>query len=290
MTRLVFWMAAVLAVMAAGCSGPPGETGTSAATSSAAATAPAASTQSGASTQASTPAAGQGMNLDLGNNIRMEFVRIPAGKFLMGNPMDEPRRVPQEPLPVEKTIEKPFYMSSCEVTQEQYQQVTGKNPSRFKGPQNPVDGINWDMAMAFCEQLSKKTGRVARLATEAEWEYASRAGSKTRLFYGEDQDLKQLGDYAWYKDNSERTTHPVGTKKPNAWGLYDMYGNVWEWCAEQEGNKTAAAPSQFRPIRGGGWMNEGWLVSSGRKAGDPHTTAADHLGIRVVVKLEPTEK
>ena len=231
------------------------------------------------------------LTLDLGNKVTMKLVLIPVGKFMMGVPPDEPdpqvgRGTPPPPKPQhEEIISKPFYMSIYDVTQEQYEQVMGKNPSKFRGPQNPVDTMSWYTATEFCETLSKKLGIDAHLASMPQWEYACRAGSTTRLFYGKDPTFEHLGEYAWYIDNSDRTTHPVGQKKPNAWGLYDMYGNVWQWCDEPEKKGTKEDRSTMRPIRGGGWMNEAWLLSSARIAGDPRTTSADHLGIRVVVEV-----
>src|ERR1019366_4608955 len=116
-------------------------------------------------------------------------------------------------------------------TEEQYEQIIGKNPSGFKGAQNPVETVSWDDAVEFCKKLSQKTGKTVRLPTEAQWEYACRAGTKTRFSFGDND--ADMGDYAWYYGNcTEHITHPAGQKKPNAWGLYDMYGNGLQWCSD----------------------------------------------------------
>jgi formylglycine-generating enzyme required for sulfatase activity len=142
--------------------------------------------------------------------------------------------------------------------------VMGTNPSNFKGSQNPVEKVSWDDAVEFCRNLSampaeKKAGYIYRLPTEAEWEYACRAGTTTEYSFGDSDSA--LGDYAWYDENSGRTTHPVGGKKPNPWGLYDMHGNVFEWCQDWHGDypsgsvtdPTGAAVGSYRVYRGGSW-------------------------------------
>jgi len=186
----------------------------------------------------------------------MEFKLIPAGTFTMGEG-DEAHEV---------TLTRPFKMGVHEVTQAQYEQVMGNNPSKFNAAENPVEMMSWDDAVEFCRRLSelpseKAVGNIYRLPTEAEWEYACRAGTATKYSFGDDG--SDLGDYAWYDSNSGSKTHPVGGKQPNAWGLYDMHGNVWEWCQDWYGDyptgavtdPSGPASGRGRVRRGGGWSS-----------------------------------
>jgi len=209
------------------------------------------------------PAGGKTLILTLAKGVTMKFVRIKAGKFVMGSPDNEAGHRKGEGPQRKVTISKPFYIGVTEVTQAQYTAVTGKNPStsrrRPNSKNNPVDEVSWNDCDAFCRALSKKAGQPVRLPTEAEWEYACRAGTKTRFGFG-DQD-KDLAAHGWYKKNSDGTTHPVGQKKPNAWRLYDMHGNVWEWCADWYAPYAGAnvrdskgpAAGSLRVLRGGAW-------------------------------------
>ncbi|MCY2926365.1 MAG: formylglycine-generating enzyme family protein, partial [Planctomycetota bacterium] len=200
------------------------------------------------------------LTLDLGNKVTMKLVLIPAGKFMMGSPETEKDRQPDEGPQHEVTISKPFYMGVYEVTQAQYEAVMGTNPSAFKGSENPVEQVSWDDAVEFCKALSAKTGKAVRLPTEPQWEYACRAGTKTRFGFGDDD--TDLRDYAWFSGHSLSKTHPVGEQEPNAWGLYDMHGNVWEWCSDYYADSYANAKTTDpqgpgsgtdRVLRGGGW-------------------------------------
>ncbi|MFM9065023.1 MAG: formylglycine-generating enzyme family protein, partial [Pirellula sp.] len=177
------------------------------------------------------------MNREITNSIGMKLVLIPKGTFKMGSPESEEGSNGDE-TQHEVTISKDYYLGVYEVTQAQYEKVMGANPSYFQGEEiegsssnHPVELVSWEDAVEFCKKLSdlpeeKAAGRVYHLPTEAQWEYACRAGSKSRYSFGESS--KSLGDYAWFYGNSKGQTHPVGEKKANAWGLYDMHGNVWE--------------------------------------------------------------
>jgi formylglycine-generating enzyme required for sulfatase activity len=163
-----------------------------------------------------------------------------------------------------------FEIGKYPITQAQYEAVMETNPSRFKNnPQNPVEKVSWDDAQAFCQKLSQITGKTYRLPTEAEWEYACRAGTTTNYYFGDN--YHQLRDYAWYCDNSQKTTHPVGQKKPNAWGLYDMSGNVWEWCED------------VSCLRGGSWWDTPYDCRSAiRTFFFRHDFCGNNGGFRVV--------
>jgi formylglycine-generating enzyme required for sulfatase activity len=199
-------------------------------------------------TPAASPA-GKELTLDLGGSATMKLILINPGKFMMGGKGQH-----------EVTLTKPFYLGATLVTQAQYEAIMGNNPSRFKGPTNPVETVLWDDASNFCKKLSAKTRQNVHLPSEAEWEYACRAGTKTLFSFGDDE--SQLGDYGWYLGNSGGTTHPVAQKKPNPWGLYDMHGNVWEWCADVHGDyptqpvtdPQGAGSGPYRIVRGGCYL------------------------------------
>ncbi len=196
------------------------------------------------------------INNAITNSVGMELVWIPPGEFDMGSPSsEEPRSMDSRETPrrnifdrrppwervVYIDIERPvhhvkissgFYMGKFELTQEQYLEVMEENPSCYSGFSLPVECVCWDDAVNFCNRLSQMEGKIYRLPTEAEWEYACRAGTRTCFYYGDDYSGSQLARYAWYEDSSGGRPHPVGKKIPNAFGLYDMHGNLWEWCSD----------------------------------------------------------
>ena len=218
------------------------------------------------------------------NSIRMKLVLIPPGEFDMGSTPEEVAeliaegqrqkthdwhlsRVASEAPRHRVQITKPFYLGLCEVTQTEYEQVMGKNPSEFASDSNrPVERVSWNEASEFCRKLSefpaeKAAGAVYRLPTEAEWEYACRAGTTTRFDFGDDP--ASMDQHAWWRSSSQGRTQPVGRLQPNAWALFDMHGNVWEWCADwwaadYYAKSPAADPAgpdsgAERVLRGGAW-------------------------------------
>ncbi|MBT3199987.1 MAG: SUMF1/EgtB/PvdO family nonheme iron enzyme [Phycisphaerales bacterium] len=244
------------------------------------------------------PAKPKTLTLDLGKNVTMKLVRIPAGKFVMGTPAAVKQRRQAERPAHAVTISKPFYMGVYEVTQTQYQAVTGVNRSKFKGPQDPVGVVSWQEAEAFCKAVSKKTGRNVHLPSEAQWEYACRAGTTTCYSFG--QSDKDLAAYGWCKDNADGRTHPVGRKKPNAFGLYDMHGNVMEWCYDWYDSGFYAKAKNVDPVnikdsgrrvlRGGSILSRRTTASAdmfhARSAIRSYTTPSNayyFIGFRVVV-------
>lgn len=227
------------------------------------------------------------------------LVFIPPGTFSMGSPVDEVGRLPNEGPQTEVTLTKGFYIGRYLVTQGDYLAVVGRNPSIFAGDTNrPVEKVNWDDATNYCGKLTQQelgAGRIPsgsqyRLPTEAEWEYACRAGTSTRFSYGDDPDYTNLGNYGWYTNNSDLTTHPVGLKLPNPWGLYDIHGNVWEWCQNRYGDYPGGsifdpqgpATGSYRVVRGGGWGSAPWNCRSARRFGNADIRSYI-VGFRVVL-------
>jgi len=232
--------------------------------------------------------------------VMLEMVYIPVGKFLMGSPEKEKDRAKNEG-PQHKVTVAPFYMGKFPITQTQWNVLMGRNPSRFKNPKRPVENVSWYDALEFCERLSKKTGRTYRLPSEAEWEYACRAGTTTPFHFGETI-MPDLSNYDCRKKYvsgiqgtfRKRTTN-IGSFPPNAFGLYDMHGNIWEWCADPWHNDYRGAPSgssvwksqgdhSFRVLRGGSWCNDPRdCRSASRDRNELDSWFNNVIGLRVVV-------
>jgi len=233
------------------------------------------------------------------------MVWVEGGTFTMGSPSSEQGREDNETQ--HQVTVKGFYMGKYEVTQAEWVAVMGSNPSNFKGDNLPVENISWYDAVEFCNKLSQKEGLTPayrgsgdnitcdwnangyRLPTEAEWEYAAKGGNKDPIIYVH-AGSNSIDNVAWYEGNSGKKTHPVGTKAPNSLGIYDMSGNVWEWCWDRYGNYSSGAQTDprgassgsYRVIRGGGWNNSARIVRSAyRNIGGPGNRLS-YVGFRVV--------
>jgi formylglycine-generating enzyme required for sulfatase activity len=223
------------------------------------------------------------------NSIGMKLVYVPAGDFNMGSPPEEKGRQDDELLHKAR-ITCPFRIGMTEVTQVQWQTVMGTNPSNFVGDDLPVEKVSWKNAVAFCKKLSETEGKTYRLPTEAEWEYACRAGVTDPI-----AGTGQIDDMAWYDENSKEQSHSVATKTPNAWGIFDMHGNASEWCSDYYSSDYPEAdvtdpigPSEgkYRVIRGGSW---GYFEPSCRcaaRSSAPTSYQLKQTGFRVVMELE----
>ncbi|MDR1241174.1 MAG: formylglycine-generating enzyme family protein [Deltaproteobacteria bacterium] len=230
------------------------------------------------------------------NSIGMEFVLIPAGSFMMGTDKNVEDAADNETPQHRVYISKPFYLGKHEVTQAQWETIMGDNPSRFQGRSNPVEQVSWDDAQEFVRRLNQREGHARfRLPTEAEWEYAARAETTTAYSFGDGTD--NLGRYAWYGDNSSGKPHPVGQKEPNAWGLYDIHGNVWEWVQDRFGERYYAispasdpgGPSDGPPLhvfRGGSWHNPAKFCRSADRNYYTPYFRSELLGFRLALSPE----
>jgi formylglycine-generating enzyme required for sulfatase activity len=227
------------------------------------------------------------------------YVWIPAGTFTMGSPADEVEKDSDERPQTVVTLTQGFWMSKCQTTQAEYVAVMGSNPSFFRGDvKRPVEQVGWNDAIDYCGKMTvrmRASGRLPenyeyRLPTEAEWEFACRAGAETRFSFGDD--YGGLGQHAWFIGNSGKTTQPVGCKPPNAWGLHDMHGNVWEWCSDWYGESLPGgsvndprgpATGLRRVNRGGGWLSIGWYCRSASRFYVWSVGRMNALGFRPVI-------
>jgi formylglycine-generating enzyme required for sulfatase activity len=239
------------------------------------------------------------------NSIGIELVKIAPGEFVMGVDADPPAELapvilsgPQpgpisyDATPHRSRLSRTFYAGVLPVTQEQWNALMWRNPSAYRGHDLPVEGVTWHDANKFCHRLSRKEGRTYRLPTEAQWEYACRAGTITPFNVG---DLTDPGQCAWHQENSGGRPRPVGQKRPNAWGLYDMHGNVWEWCRDQFGDYPigdvadycceGAADERPRVLRGGAFSRCAWECRSAVRFWLAPRLAGESIGFRVVMEV-----
>lgn len=231
-------------------------------------------------------------SLDLGGGVKLELVLIPAGSFLMGTEKPDPKFAGQEKQH-KVTLTQPFYMGKFEVTQPQYEKVIGSNPSKDKGETLPVSSVSWEDDQVFCKKLSESTKRDVTLPTDAQWEFAARAGTTTTWYTGDSE--AELGKAAWYGANAGGKAHPVGQKAPNAWGLYDMIGNVRELvldyyadalpCTDATDPKGPESGAK-RSGKGGAFPGS---VNSTRPAyhtDEEPAKKAGHIGMRIIVTVK----
>jgi eukaryotic-like serine/threonine-protein kinase len=237
---------------------------------------------------------------DLGNGISISMVKVPAGKFMMGSPEKEKDRVENE-SPQHQVTLKEFYMGQTEITQSQYQAIMGDNPAKFKGNNRPVEKVDWNQAKEFCRRLSIKTGKTYTLPSESQWEYACRAGTTTPFTFGETITSNVANYEGNYNGKESYRNEPKGVNRaattdvmtfpPNAFGLYDMHGNVWEWCADTWNDTYEGAPtdgsvwldeSPNMLLRGGAWSERPEICRSTSRIGNLPEIRVDAFGFRVV--------
>ena len=249
--------------------------------------------------------AGKTLTLDCGGGVSMDLVLIPAGVFTMGSPNSEGYRSRDEGPQHRVRITRPFYMGKYEVTQSQYERIMDANLSKFRGTNNPVDTVSWNDATEFCRKLSQRTGRKVRLPTEAEWEYACRAGTTTPFHFGKSLSSSQANFNGRFpyggaaKGVSRNKTTSVGSFPANAWGLHDMHGNLWEWCSDwlyqgyyaksPQNDPTGPANGSYRVLRGGSWRSNAESCRSAYRERPGLQIRHYFIGFRVAVSLSPGE-
>jgi uncharacterized protein (TIGR02996 family) len=237
----------------------------------------------------------------LAKGVEMTFAWIPPGTFLMGSPPEEPERSEDETLH-EVTLRQGFYLGIHAVTQAQWRAVMGNNPSRFKGKNRPVEQVSWDDCQEFIAKLSQRDGKRFGLPSEAEWEYACRAGTTTPFHFGETISPDQAnynGNYPYNKGAKgeyRNRTMSVGSFPPNAWGLFDLHGNVWEWCQdeytsyEDQNTKsildTENEGENARVLRGGSWIYVPWNCRAATRSRVAPSDRGDDVGFRVAFRLD----
>lgn len=237
--------------------------------------------------------AGELVRLQVGTTW-FEFVRIDAGTFWMGSRESEPGHRPDEEPFRRVAVLRPFLLGRCEVTQAQWQAVMGENPSWYKGANLPVNRVSLRDCQEFCKRLSRQVHMRVRLPSETEWEYACRAESQTAYCFGESP--SELERYAWYAGHAPRQPSPVQQKAPNAWGLFDMYGNVWEWCADpyrprfvdSSINEVSTAPGggELAVLRGGSWFHGAEFCRSARRFARIPEMRSGYIGLRLAADIE----
>jgi formylglycine-generating enzyme required for sulfatase activity len=220
--------------------------------------------------------------------LNMKLIFVEGGTFQMGATSEQGSDAESDEKPVHSVTLDSYYIAETEVTQAQWRAIMGTNPSNFSGDNRPVEKVSWDDAQEFCRKLSQLTGKTYTLPTEAQWEYAARGGKKSKGYKYSGRN--SINDVAWYNDNSRSMTHSVKQKQPNELGLYDMSGNVWEWCSDWYGdysssnqtNPTGPSSGSFRVLRGGSWYdNAGYCRVSSRVSNDP-SSRYDIMGFRLV--------
>ena len=225
------------------------------------------------------------------NSLGMELILIPSGSFRMGGDKKlEQAEDHETPRHIVK-IGQPFFLGKYEVTQMQWSEIMNNNPSEFIGDLRPVERVSWNDVKVFIQKLNtKEETNKYRMPTEAEWEYAARAGSESSYTFGNDTNI--LSQYAWFRKNSAGKTHPVGQLNPNAWGLYDMHGNVHEWCQDwfdrnyysQSASNSPLGPSTglAKALRGGDWGSEDWYCRCASRSLSSLDRRSNRLGFRLV--------